>query len=58
MQPDQTTLLSRSQGTLPDKYWHQLNGKTAQENYLEEKERIMESLDEQPEDAEEIYITS
>ena len=33
MQPDQNTLLSRERGTLPDKFWYQLNGKSAQENY-------------------------
>ena len=38
MQPDQNTLLSRQRGTLPDKFWYQLNGKSAQENYMEQND--------------------
>lgn len=35
--PNKTTILSRKRGTLPDWAWYQLNGKTAQENYAEQK---------------------
>ena len=60
MQPDQSTLLSRQRGTLPDKFWHQLNGKSAQENYMEQKanmyERFAEVYDDDGDD--EIFITS
>lgn len=31
------TALSRQRGTLPDRYWYQLNGKTAAENYADQK---------------------
>ncbi len=55
MQPDQSTLLSRECGSLPDRYWYQLNGKSAQENYQEQKENMIADLTEEDE---EIYITS
>lgn len=59
MRPDQSTLLSRQAGTLPDRYWYQMNGKSAQENYAEQKARIYEDLDEQYDDEDgEIFITS
>ncbi len=56
MQPDQTTLLSRQQGSLPDKYWYQLNGKSAVENFQEQRENIYAELME--EDDDELIITS
>ncbi len=34
---DITTLLSYQQGTLPSRYWYQLNGKSATENYVEQR---------------------
>lgn len=46
MQPNQTTLLSRERGTLPDKFWCQLNGKSANENWKEQRERIYTDLEE------------
>ena len=58
MQPDKSTLLSRAQGTLPDKFWYQLNGKSAQENYMEQKAKMYERLAEQDDGGEEIFITS
>ena len=58
MQPDQNTLLSRQRGTLPDKFWYQLNGKSAQENYMEQKAKMYERLAEQDDGDEEIFITS
>mgnify|MGYP006864433170 FL=1 len=60
MQPDQSTLLSRQRGTLPDKFWYQLNGKSVEENYMEQKanmyERFAEDNDDDGDD--EIFITS
>ena len=41
MKHDQTTLLSRERGTLPDRYWNQLNGKSAMENWKEQREQIL-----------------
>lgn len=32
---DLATYLSYQRGTLPDRFWYQLNGKSAQENYRE-----------------------
>ena len=58
MQPDQSTLLSRQRGTLPDKFWYQLNGKSAEENYMEQKAKMYESFAEQDDGDEEIFITS
>ena len=61
MQPDQNTLLSRQRGTLPDKFWYQLNGKSAQENYIEQRAKMYERLAEENDDDDgddEIFITS
>ena len=58
MQPDQSTLLSRHRDTLPDKFWYQLNGKSAEENYMEQKAKMYERLAEQDDSDEEILITS
>ena len=55
MQPDQSTLLSRQRGTLPDRYWYQLNGKSAQENSQKQKEKMYAELTEEDE---ELYIVS
>lgn len=30
---DLSTKISYERGTLPDRYWYQLNGRSAQENY-------------------------
>lgn len=48
---DLSTYLSYQRGTLPSRYWNQLNGKTATENYIEQ---LLES----PEDEEEVVIRS
>ena len=50
MTPDKTTIHSRQRGTLPDRYWYQLNGRSAAENYAEQKQPT--------EDDEELIITS
>ncbi|MBQ7767382.1 MAG: hypothetical protein IJ403_00685 [Oscillospiraceae bacterium] len=34
---DLSTYLSYQQGTLPSRYWYQLNGKSATENYTEQR---------------------
>ena len=56
MKPDRSTLLSRERGTLPDRYWYQINGKSAQENYAEQKQRFLAELTEEEEDS--VHITS
>ena len=56
MKPDESTILSRKQGKLPDKFWYQLNGKSAQENFEEQRERIYSDLEE--EDSDGLHITS
>ena len=43
---DSITKLSYKQGKLPDKYWYQLNGRSATENYIEQR---FETLDEEKE---------
>ena len=48
---DITTKLSYQNGTLPDRYWYQLNGKSATENYIEQKAA-------KPHDEEEVIIKS
>ena len=49
---DTSTLLSRQRGTLPDRYWYQLNGKTETENYAEQKQAMAED------DTDELIISS
>ena len=56
MKPDKSTLLSRKMGTLPDQYWYQLNGKSAQENFQEQHEQMYSALTE--DDDYEIRIVS
>ena len=51
MKQDQTTLLSRGRGTLPDRYWNQLNGKSAMENWKEQREQILSELEEDDSDS-------
>ena len=51
MQQDQTTLLSRERGTLPDRYWNQLNSKSAMENWKEQREQILSELEEEDSDS-------
>ena len=51
MKQDQTTLLSRDRGTLPDRYWNQLNGKSAMENWKEQREQILSELEEDDSDS-------
>lgn len=38
---------ARSLGKVPDRYWYQLNSKTAQENYMEQRRDIYEALADQ-----------
>ena len=56
MEPNQETLISRQRGTLPDKYWYQLNGKPAQENFQEQRENMYAALTEEDDDG--IFIKS
>lgn len=48
---DLSTKISYEQGMLPDRYWYQLNGKSAQENY---NDQILMRQD----DEEEVIIKS
>lgn len=48
---DISTIFAYQQGMLPDRYWYQLNGKTATENYIEQRL-------EEPEGEEEVVIRS
>ena len=48
---DITTKLSYVQGKLPDRYWYQLNGRSATENYIEQRL-------ETPDEEEEVIIRS
>ena len=56
MKLDKSTLMSREQGKLPDRYWYQFDGKSAQEKYTEQRQRILAELTE--EDEESVSITS
>ena len=48
---DLSTYLSYQRGTLPSRYWYQLNGRSATENYMEQK---LEHMD----DDEEVIVRS
>ena len=37
-------IYARKRGLVPDWAWYQLNGKSAQENYAEQREQIIQSL--------------
>ena len=39
----------RSRGMIPNRYWHQLNGQSAQANWLEQREAIYSRIQEQEE---------
>ena len=41
MKPDATTNYARQRGWMPDWAWYQLNGKSAQENWVEQREAIL-----------------
>ncbi len=58
MKPDRTTLLSRQRGTLPDLFWAQLNGKSAQENFEEQRQRIYAAILERDSEFPSLHITS
>lgn len=53
---DLLTGYARSLGKLPDRYWYQLNGQSAQENWMEQRQTIYERLTAQED--EEIIIMS
>ena len=39
--------LYRSRGMIPNRYWYQLNGQSAQANWLEQREAMYASIQEQ-----------
>ena len=39
--------LYRSRGMIPDRYWYQLNGQSAQANWLEQRKEMYASIQEQ-----------
>ena len=39
---------ARRRGLMPDWAWYQLNGKSAQENWIEQRENILGSLTDTP----------
>ena len=39
----------RSQGKIPDIFYYQLNGKSATENYMEQKQNFFDSLEDSEE---------
>lgn len=44
MNLDRTSALARERGNLPNRYYYQLNGKSPQENYIEQKKEMIEKL--------------
>lgn len=55
---NKTTKISREKGTLPDKYWNQLNGESAQKNYADQKKKIQENLKDDSESNTQVVIKS
>lgn len=41
---DLLTRYSRERGSLPNRYWHQLNHKSPEENLAEEREQVSANL--------------
>ena len=41
------TNLYRSRGMIPDRYWYQLNGQSAQANWLEQRKEMYARIQEQ-----------
>ena len=36
--------LARRQGLVPDWVWYQINGKSAQENWMEQRQKMLDNL--------------
>lgn len=49
------TQYARSCGKLPNRYWYQLNGQSAQQNWMEQRQESLDAVTEQ-EDAEIIEV--
>lgn len=47
---DKTTEYARACGKCPDRFWAQLNGKSAKENFAEQRERFYADLLDQDDD--------
>ena len=47
---------NRSQGKVPDFAWYQLNGKSATENYIEQKQKILDLLEDSDEPEEFSFV--
>ena len=58
MKPDQTTLLAREHGMLPDIFWYQLNGKSAEENWREQYNKHVQSLSTADDGIDSLHVTS
>lgn len=52
---DLSTKFARTNGMLPDRFWNQLNGASAQENYTEQRKKMLEQLS--AEEDEEVNFT-
>ena len=39
--------LARSRGMVPDWVWYQINGKSAQENWMEQRQKMLDNLADQ-----------
>ena len=50
----QAVELYHKMGKMPDRYYYQLNGKSAQENYADQKSQLIETDD----DSYEVHFTS
>ena len=52
------TNLYRSRGMIPNRYWYQLNGQSAQANWLEQREAIYSRIQEQEEEVVKITVVA
>ena len=47
-----------NQGLMPDRAYYQLNDKSIMDNYIEQKEKIMQRFAERQNDSQDVYIIS
>ena len=57
--PDpQMVEMLHNMGKMPDKAYYQLNGKSAQENYADQKRKMQQCFMEEENDVSDVHITS
>lgn len=55
---DYITQYARGCGKLPDRYWYQLGGQSAQQNWIAQRQEILDAIAEQEDDTEVIEVSA